>query len=239
MQYRDYPYGSAMKGLMGMIMIMIIGLLMTCHAYSQVTAPPITYKYTIAWMANTEADLAGYILESSDNGSDPWTVEKNDIASNVTTYTVGSTKQKKCFRLSAYDRSQNVSTASQAKCAQFAADGIAPLAPGNINVSVAQIIGPVSVPDMSNVKYTYTGRTVTFTWDAKDFETEITVVGAQNTTETVLATVTRNQGTYTYTATAGDWRCHKLRHKSGTTYGNFASADPNNPADVNFCMTLQ
>lgn len=235
MQYHDYPYGTALKAMCMCMIMIIVGIMATCHAI----ALTITYEYTVTWQPNTEGDLAGYILEAGPANTGPFTVISDTIAPNVTSYKFSSTQAKQCVGLKAFDKSTNISPRSTIMCAQYAFDANPPGSPNALSVVVAQITGPVDVPDMANVKYTYTGRTVTFTWTPKDFETEIIVVSAQNTQETVLATVTKNQGTYTYTATAGDWRCHKLRHKSGTTYGKFALADPNNPVDTSFCMTLQ
>ena len=71
--------------------------------------PTPVFEYTITWAPNTEADMAGYILETSDTGGDPWTIVNDNIPFGTNMYKAQYTQNVKWFRLSAFDKSKNIS----------------------------------------------------------------------------------------------------------------------------------
>lgn len=220
----------------------IIGL---CVAYALILAheqvhaePTPTFQYTVTWSANTEADMAGYILESSDTLQGPWAIVNDNIAFGTNTYKVTYTQNSKYFRVSAFDKSKNISAPSTPQQGKYATDAIRPVPPNVTAVNVIPIEQVVTVPDVSSPKLTVTGKSMTVSWDPQaGAETQIWMANSAQSS-TLLNTVGAGGSNLTVNGNVSGWHCFTFRHKIGAALGAWANANPADPTDINFCTSI-
>ena len=199
--------------------------------------PTPVFEYTITWAPNTEADMAGYILETSDTGGDPWTIVNDNIPFGTNTYKAQYTQNVKWFRLSAFDKSKNISAASGPVKGAYKTDTVRPVPPNINTVVVVPVEQVVVAPDMSNVKLTVNGKAMTLSWDAKNVETQIWMANSAQAS-TLITTVGPNGANMTINGTVSGWHCFQLRHKNNSVLGNWANANPADPNDISFCTSI-
>lgn len=226
-----------MKIFMGVVLAVIV-----VSGIAEAQTPTI-YTYTVTWDPNTEADLAGYMLESTNDlsGAGGWIMENATIARSVTSIKITSTSTGKCFRLSAYDTAvpKNISAPSQHKCRQVTIiDTIKPAAPNLQSVDVV-IIDTITVPDVSAPKVLFNANSIMIMWAPVDAETEIWLANSAQGLA-LMQTANSQADSIELTPMVGGWQCINYRHRVAEKTGNWAQADPqNNPADINFCGVSQ
>lgn len=218
------------------VAVILVAVLAMCNFV--IAQTPLTYQVT--WAANTEADLGGYILESTTDmtGAGGWKIENSAIAKEATSMRVTSAALGLCFRLSAFDTSKQISAPSAMKCKQSVVppDTIPPTTPNLLNVEIVATI-PQDVPAIGSPSVSVTNGVLTVSWAAVDAETEVWL--ANNGQASKLEVTAKNMtGIVDITPTVNDWQCIQLRHKIGANVGPWAQADPQNPADINFCVVI-
>lgn len=200
-------------------------------------APTPIFEYTVTWTANTEVDMAGYILESSDAEQGPWVIVHDNIPFGAALYKVTYTQNVKWFRLSAFDKSKNISGASSPMRGAYRLDTVKPIPPTVITIVVVPIEDVITVPNMANVKLTVNGKAMTLSWDAKSAETQIWLANSAQAS-TLITTVGSNGSNTTVNGSVSGWQCFQLRHKINSVLGAWAQANPANPNDINFCTSI-
>ena len=214
------------------VLIGIALLTNTLHA-----EPTPLFQYTVTWSANTEADMAGYILESSDTLAGPWSIVDDNIPFGTNTKKVIYPVNSKYFRVSAFDKSKNVSGPSTPAQGKYITDNVKPVPPGSIAVAVIPVEEVVKVPDVSSPKLTVSGKSMTLSWDPQNAETQIWMANSSQASK-LLNTVGANGANLTITGSVSGWHCFTFRHKIGTALGEWANANPADPSDINFCTSI-
>lgn len=219
------------------IYAIIIGITFVNAAILAYAVPTPIFEYTITWAPNTEADMAGYILETSDTGGDPWTIVNDNIPFGTNTYKAQYTQNVKWFRLSAFDKSKNISAASGPMRGAYKTDTTKPVPP-NINIVVVVPVEQVVIaPDVTNPKLIVNGKAMTLSWDAKNVETQIWMANSAQAS-TLITTVGPNGSNTTINGTVSGWHCFQMRHKNNSVVGNWANANPADPTDISFCTSI-
>lgn len=225
-------------GMLKAYMVAIMWMVLSAYVPVVMAEPTPVFEYIVTWSANTEADMAGYILETSNNGKDGWTIVNDNIPFGTNKYTARFTQNIKWFRVSSFDKSKNISAPSTPMRGAYVVDAIQPTPPNVESVVVTPVEEVVTAPDMSNVKLTVSGRAMTLQWDAKNAETQIWMANSAQAS-TLITTVGSNGTNITVTATIAGWHCFQLRHKQNSVLGNWANANPANPNDISFCTSVQ
>lgn len=217
-------------------LVYIICMVVLCAEFVRAVPTPV-FEYIITWTPNTEADMAGYILETSDTGGDPWTIVNDNIPFGTNTYKAQYTQNVKWFRLKAFDKSKNISAPSTALKGEYKIDTTNPTPPNISTVVVVPVEEIVSVPNVKNPRMVVTGKSMTIQWDANAAETQIWMANSVQAL-TLLTTVGQHGANLTITATVSGWHCIQLRHKIGSAVGAWANANPADPNDISFCTTI-
>lgn len=199
--------------------------------------PTPTFQYTVMWSANTEADMAGYILESSTTEQGPWIIVNDNIPFGTNTWSVIYSTNVRWFRVSAFDKSKNISGPSTPMQGAYQLDNIKPSSPNIMSVNVVPVEEIVVVPNVTSPKLTVSGKAMTVSWDAKNAETQIYMSNSMQA-EMLLTTVGPNGTNTTINGTVSGWHCFKMRHKIGGSLGEWAIANPADPSDINFCTSI-
>ena len=145
MMYSNLTKGSIMKRFLSLCLLVMFSFTIfaaqtRCDPNEE---PP---RYRLAWDPNSESDLAGYKVYSSQNSNmDPWLLE-GTVLEPLTVYII----QKEAhlyYSVTAYDNSENSNESGFSNVVYFDKDVTSPADPGTVVIEEVAAAAVMMLPD--------------------------------------------------------------------------------------------